>query len=210
MTTKTEKPSRALVRAAKAAGVELHCATKRKKGESLLDYRCRDWNIPKVTFQPVDNNVIVWRLPPLALSAGGIVIPEDQQSPHVKGVILAMGPRARDTLVSNGIEEGHIVVFGRFAGWEAHDNRPEMARHNMILMIKDKDIIGSDDLKADLEAGKLRIVQDTDGRHKLAKVKTDKLLTAKESRKEKLERLANGTSNPHEAAAARRAAEGLE
>ncbi|HYE97430.1 MAG TPA: co-chaperone GroES family protein [Planctomycetota bacterium] len=203
---KTEKPSKALVRAAKAAGVELHMPSKRKKGESLLDYRCRDWNIPKPTFQPIDNNVIVWRLPPLALSAGGIVIPESDQSPHVKGIVLAMGPRARDTLASNGIEEGHIVIFGRFAGWEAHDNRPEYARHNQVLMIKDKDIIGSDDLKAEMEAGRLRVVQDTDGRHKLAKVQSHKLLPAKESRKEKLERLANGTSNPHEAETAKRLA----
>jgi len=205
---KSDKPSKALVRAAKAAGVELHVPTKQKKGESLLDYRCRDWGIPKVTFQPIDNNVVVWRLPPLQLSAGGLVIPSDHQSPHVKGILLAMGPRARDTLASNGIEEGHIVIFGRFAGWEADDHTPESMRHNKILMIKDKDIIGSDDLARQMREGKLKIVQDTDGRHKLAKVSTpDKLLPAVTSRKEKLEALAERSSNPHEAAAARRAAE---
>lgn len=205
----TTKPSRALVRAAKVAGVELHVATKRKRGESLLDYRCRDWSIPQVTFAPIGDKCIVWRLPPLALSAGGIVIPEEHMSPHVKGILLAMGPLAMDELAP--IEVGHVVIFGRFAGWEHDDVTPEHMRHNRILEVRSKDINGSDDLKADLEAGRIRIVKDTDGRHKFARVVPRKELPPKPKavQREKLERLANGTTNPHEADAARRAAERL-
>lgn len=198
------KPSTALMKAAKTAGVELHRDERRKKGESLLEWRKRCWGIPNHTFQPIDNQVVIWRLPPLRLSAGGLIIPEDQQSPNVKGVILAMGPRAMDLLYSNGIELGHIVLFARFAGWEPHDNTPEYARHNQVLIVKSTDINGSDDLKALLDSGKMTYVKDEDGRFKLAKVKKRRELPS--LRKQKLLALANGTTNTHEADTARKIA----
>ena len=203
-----EKASKALIRAAKVAGVDLHVPTKRKKGEGLLEYRCRDWSIPQWTSQPIGDKCIVWRLPPLELSAGGIVIPEEHQSPHVKGILLAMGPAAMDELAP--IEVGHIVVFGRFAGWEHDDPTPEHRRHNRILEIRSKDINSSDDLRQMMAKGEIKIVKDADGRHKFARVlPQSKALPPKQSRREKLEALANGSNNHHEAAAAKRAAEAL-
>lgn len=172
---------------------------KRVASEALLRKRCREYGIDVPTFQPIDDNVVVWRLPPLKESAGGLIIPEEHNTPHVKGLLLKMGPRAMDVLRSNGIDEGHIVIFARFAGWETTDLTPEHRRHNTILMIKARDIIGSDDLKAEIESGQAKYIKGQDGRWCLER----KLLGGK---KEKLLALAAGTHSQAEAEAARRIA----
>jgi co-chaperonin GroES (HSP10) len=202
---KKTKPDKQLVKIAKDLGLKLNHDLPRRKDESMVDWRCRSWGIPKPTFQPIDDAVVVWRLPPLSLSAGGLVVPADNQSPHVKGILLAMGPRARDLLFGNGIELGHIVIFERFAGWEMHDNTPEYARHNQILFLNAKNIKGSDDLKAEMDAGRARYVQGEDGRHRLAVVETRKLLPA-QRRKEKILAVAASTASEHEADTARKIA----
>lgn len=199
------KPDPMLVKLAEKAGVDLHKSTRRQKGESLLAWRMRDWNVPPNVSQPIDDQVIVWRLPPLQQSAGGLLIPDDMKSPNVRGILLAMGPRAMDVLCSNGIEVGHIVVFARFAGWEPDDNTPEFARHSQILMLKAKDINSSDDLKAMIDRGEIMYVKGDDGRYRLAKVTRPRKLPS--ARKKKLLALAKGTNNPNEAATARKLAQ---
>ena len=171
------------------------------KAETLLQMRCREWGIEIPTFAPMDNNCVVWRLPPLKVTKGGVIIPEDQQSPHAKGLLLAMGPRAMDVLRSNGIDVGHVIIFARFAGWETSDQTKEYAKGQLVLMLKDRDIIGSDDLRVALESGKARYVLGEDGRHRLE----TKLL---DGRKEKLLALAASTHSPAERETAMRIANG--
>lgn len=201
---KLEEPDPILLATMKKLGIAPHRDVKRHPDESLVDWRCRSWGVPRATFQPVDNNVVVWRLPPLVLSAGGIVLPEDQQSPHVKGILLGMGPRAADVLRGNGIELGHIVIFGRFAGWEPADNTPEYGRHNKILIIKDRDVIGSDDLRAEIAAGTTEYVQGEDGKHRVKR----KLLGS--SKKSKVMAMAKQGATPAERETARKIAERME
>lgn len=172
------------------------------KKETLLEQRCREWQIDPPTFAPMDANCVVWRLPPLKETKGGIIIPEDQQSPHAKGLLLAAGPRAMDVLVSNGIAVGHIVIFARFAGWETTDQTAEYAKSQQILMLRERDIIGSDDLKKELDSGRARYVLGDDGRHRLER----KLISG---RKEKLLALAASTESQAEAKTARRIAAGM-
>lgn len=168
-----------------------------------LRIRCKEVGIDPPTYQPMDNNCVVWRLPPLEVSKGGIVMPQDAQSPHVKGILLAVGPRARDVLYSNGIEEGDIVIFARFAGWETQDRTSTKALDNEFLILKDRDIIGSDDLKVMLSQGKAKyILDEKTGRWCLQK----KLLNG---RKQKLLALAASTTSPQEAETARRIAAGM-
>lgn len=154
-----------------------------KKPETLLQQRMKQWGVEAVTFQPMDDNVVVWRLPPITETAGGLVIPLEHATPHVKGLLLRMGPRAMDILKSNGIDEGHYVLWARYAGWETNDDTPESRRHSRVLMIKARDIIGSDDLAADLKSGRAKYVKGDDGRWRLER----KLLNG---RKEKLLALA--------------------
>lgn len=167
-----------------------------------LKLRCQEVGIEPPTYQPMDNNVVVWRLPPLEMSRGGIVMPQDAQSPHSKGILLAVGPRARDVLYSNGIEEGDVVIFARFAGWETKDRTPTKELDTEYLILKDRDIIGSDDLRAELSSGRAKYVLDEKtGRWSLQR----KLLSG---RKQKLLALAASTTSAAEAETAlRRAAE---
>lgn len=165
-----------------------------------LEARCREVGVDPPTYAPLDNNVVCWRLPPLEISAGGIVIPSEHASPHVKGIVMAVGPRARDVLFSNGIELGDVVIWARFSGWEMKDKQVGKELNDEYVVLKDRDILGSDDLAAELASGKAAYKQDpTTGRYCLVR----KLIGG---RKQKLLALAAGTDNPHEAAAARRAA----
>jgi len=165
-----------------------------------LRLRCKEVGVEPPTFQPMDNNCVVWRLPPLTVSKGGLIVPEDSQSPHVKGILMAMGPRARDVLYSNGIQEGDVVIFARFAGWESTDKTASKELKSEFLILKDRDIIGSDDLRVELSKGNAKYVLDEKtGRWCLSK----KLLNG---RKQKLLALAASTNSPAEAETARRIA----
>ena len=190
-------------KALKLSTIESIYSTKPFYATEKLRVRCKEVGIEPPTYQPMDNNCVVWRLPPLELSKGGIVMPQDSQSPHIKGILLAVGPRARDVLYSNGIEEGDIVIFARFGGWEAQDRTNAKLLDTEYLILKDRDIIGSDDLKVALATGKAKYVLDEKtGRWCLQR----KLLGG---RKQKLLALAASTSSPQEAETARRIAAGM-
>lgn len=180
---------------------------KRKPGKytgqfPLLVKRAKEFGFDIPTGQPMDDNVTVWRLPPIELSEGGLFLPQREQSPNIKGVLIAAGPRAMDTLVSNGCTLGHIVVFARFAGWETKDSTQDRTLGNEILRLKLRDILESEDLRDALESGATRYIKGEDGRHRL-EVKqlggrTEKLLAlaadpgATPAERETAKRLAQG------------------
>lgn len=187
-------------KALKLSAMESLYKTKPFYATEKLRLRCKEVGIEPPTYQPMDNNCIVWRFPPLTISKGGIVMPEDAQSPHSKGLLLAVGPRSRDVLYSNGIEEGDVVIFARFSGWETKDRTPTQELDTEYLIIKDRDIIGSDDLRVELSTGKAKyVLDDKTGRWCLQR----KLLSG---RKQKLLALAASTTSAHEAETARRIA----
>lgn len=167
-----------------------------------LKLRCKEIGVDPPTYQPMDNNCVVCRLPDIELSRGGLVIPAAHRDAHVKGVLMAVGPRARDVLFSNGIQLGDIVIWARFAGWEMKDRTATEERPHEFIILKDRDILGSDDLRVELATGKAKYVLDEKtGRHNLVR----NLLSG---RKQKLLALAASTTSPHEAETARRIAEG--
>jgi co-chaperonin GroES (HSP10) len=167
-----------------------------------LEARCKEIGVDPPTFAPMDNNVVCWRLPPLEMSRGGIVIPSEHASPHIKGILMAVGPRARDVLFSNGIELGDIVIWARFSGWELKDKTVSAERADEFCVLKDRDILGSDDLAADLANGRAAYqLDDKTGRYCL----TRKMLGSRKV--QKLRALAASTTNPHEAETARRLAD---
>lgn len=120
------------------------------------------------TFQPRGSDVVVWRLPPIKTTLGGIHIVEDFESPHVKGILIAWGPKAMDSLWSEGYDLGQTVIFKRFAGWETNDQTPETHRACKILMLNASDISGSDEIRHMLESGKATYIRGEDGRHHLS------------------------------------------
>jgi co-chaperonin GroES (HSP10) len=137
----------------------------------LLVKRQQEYGFEVPSFQPRGSAVVVWRLPPIERPMGTIYVVDEAgqaQSPHVKGVLIAWGPKAMDSLSSEGFDLGQIVIFKRFAGWETNDQTPEVARACRILMLEASDIIGSDDLREQLESGKASYIKDESGRHNLA------------------------------------------
>lgn len=187
----------------KPSGIESLYAVKRFYPTELLRERCEELGVEPPTYAMMDNNVCVWRLPSIEVSAGGIAIPQDSQNPHVKGVIMSMGPRARDVLYSNGIEEGHVVVFARFAGWEFSDKTASKNLRQEYVIIKDRDIIGSDDLRVMLSQGKVKYELDSSTNRWCLSRK------ALNGKKEKILALAASTASPAEAETARQIAAGM-
>lgn len=166
-----------------------------------LRVRCQEVGIVPPLGQPIDNNVVCWRLPDIELSPGGIVMPEEHRSPHHKGILVAVGPRARDVLFSNGVEVGDIVTWARFAGAEHSDKTHNRELRTQFITLKDRDILSSDDLAHALATGRAQYVLDEKtGRHNLVR----KMLGSR--KKQKLLALAASTASPAEAETARRIA----
>lgn len=132
----------------------------------LLKKEAEYWGISIPEHQPIGNGVVVYRLPPLTETPGGLLIPDDHQSPHVKGILLAASAKALDYLESNGVTLGHTVIFKRFAGTEINDHEPEALKGCRILLLEASDIIGSDNLRKDLESGRASYTK-VDGKHNL-------------------------------------------
>lgn len=169
-----------------------------------LRLRCQEVGIIPPLGQPIDNNVVCWRLPDIEFSPGGIAIPQEHRSPHHKGLLVAVGPRARDVLFSNGVEVGDVVVWARFAGAEHSDKTHRADLGTQYITLKDRDILASDDLADELASGRAKYVLDPKtGRHNLER----RMLGS--GKKQKLLALAASTASPAEAESARRIAAGL-
>lgn len=73
-----------------------------------------------------------------------------------RGILLAAGLEALDSLRSNGIDLGHIVTFIKNAPW--HMRIDNVMGHDMhALIMRAGDITGSEDLATALQSGECRI-----------------------------------------------------
>lgn len=188
------------------------------KNETLLEQRCREFGIRPPETHPLSTDIIVWRLPPVTghrVQGTNIVlsVPEEAESPNIRGLLLAAGYKALDDLEKEGIRVGHIVVFKRFAGWEHEENlkpgerTPEYKRAGQIIHIHMGDILTSDDLYHDVKEGRTKFVKDTKTGTRYVEQKPTQL-ELKEfkeaNRRKKIAALAASTHSPHEAATANR------
>jgi co-chaperonin GroES (HSP10) len=170
--------------------------------ETLLVKRCREAGIDIPTYQPIGNLCLVWRFPPITMSKGGIILPDE--SPTSRGILVAAGPTALDYLESHGISLGHVVVFARFAGEEANDQGRDVELKQRFITLNSRDIQGSEDLRRGLEKGTYRYKIE-DGKRKLERPKA---LAPVEDKKAKVLRLASdpGATDAERAAATKIAA----
>lgn len=131
----------------------------------LLVERDREYGFGPPSGAPWDDNVTVWRLPPINNVGGGLLyLPENLDSPNVVGVLVAWGMKAQEQLQSQGISLGHYVVWERFAGWEADDATPEIKRCSRFLKLRARQILESQDVQAKLLTGEISYVTGDDGR----------------------------------------------
>jgi len=90
-------------------------------------------------FRPLHDRVVVRRLDSEEKTKGGIIIPDTAKEKPSEGVIVSVGPGARD---ENGkinaldVKAGDRVLFGKWSGTEVKLNGED------LLIMKETDIMG--------------------------------------------------------------------
>lgn len=138
----------------------------------LLDERRLRYGMCDKVFelQAAYDRVLLWQIEP-SFSDGekygdtSIYMPDSakrrvrEEAP--RGVIVSAGLRALDSLRSNGMDVGHIVSFVRLSPWRLPmDMIAGVPQYVMIL--RDSDIVGSEDTAAALRSGELAVGAEPD------------------------------------------------
>ncbi len=90
-------------------------------------------------FRPLHDRVVVRRLDGEEKTKGGIIIPDTAKEKPSEGVIVSVGPGARD---ENGkinaldVKAGDRVLFGKWSGTEVKLDGKD------LLIMKESDIMG--------------------------------------------------------------------
>ena len=91
-------------------------------------------------FKPLNNYVLLERLPEENKTAGGIIIPDTAKEKPVRGRVIAVG----DGEIQNGNRISMTVAIGdivMFAKWASSLNEVKIDGNDFIL-IKETDILG--------------------------------------------------------------------
>jgi Co-chaperonin GroES (HSP10) len=92
-----------------------------------------------MSFRPLHDRVVVRRVDSEEKTAGGIIIPDTAKEKPSEGVIVSVGPGARDEsgkIVPLDVKEGDRVLFGKWSGTEVKLNGQD------LLIMKESDIMG--------------------------------------------------------------------
>ena len=92
-----------------------------------------------MAFRPLHDRVVVRRVDSEEKTAGGIIIPDSAKEKPSEGVIVSVGPGARDEsgkIVALDVKEGDRILFGKWSGTEVKLNGQD------LLIMKESDIMG--------------------------------------------------------------------
>ena len=92
-----------------------------------------------MSFRPLHDRVVVRRLDSEEKTKGGIIIPDTAKEKPSEGVIVAVGPGARDEdgkYIAPDVKAGDRVLFGKWSGTEIKLNGED------LLIMKESDIMG--------------------------------------------------------------------
>ena len=92
-----------------------------------------------MSFRPLHDRVVVRRVDSEEKSAGGIIIPDTAKEKPSEGVIVSVGPGARDDagkVTPLDVKSGDRVLFGKWSGTEVKVNGED------LLIMKESDIMG--------------------------------------------------------------------
>ena len=92
-----------------------------------------------MAFRPLHDRVVVRRVDSEEKSAGGIIIPDTAKEKPSEGVIVSVGPGARDDagkVTPLDVKSGDRVLFGKWSGTEVKVNGED------LLIMKESDIMG--------------------------------------------------------------------
>ena len=92
-----------------------------------------------MSFRPLHDRVVVRRLDGEEKTKGGIIIPDTAKEKPSEGMIVAVGPGARDDsgkIVAPDVKAGDRVLFGKWSGTEVKVDGED------LLIMKESDIMG--------------------------------------------------------------------
>ncbi len=92
-----------------------------------------------MSFRPLHDRVVIQRLEEEDKSKGGIIIPDTAKEKPSQGMVVSVGPGARDEsgkIVKPDVKEGDRVLFGKWSGTEVKLNGQD------LLIMKESDIMG--------------------------------------------------------------------
>ena len=91
------------------------------------------------TIRPLHDRVVVKRIDAEEKTKGGIIIPDTAKEKPSEGVIVAVGPGARDDsgkIIAPDVKAGDRILFGKWSGTEVKLDGEE------LLIMKESDIMG--------------------------------------------------------------------
>ena len=91
-----------------------------------------------MNLKPLSDRVVVRRVDSEAVTAGGIVIPDNAAEKADQGTVLAVGPGKRNSngdIVALDVQAGDRVLFGKFSG------QTVKVDGNELLILKEEDIL---------------------------------------------------------------------
>ena len=92
-----------------------------------------------MAFRPLGDRVLVKRVEEEQKTKGGIIIPDTAKEKPSEGVIVAVGPGARDEdgkYIAPDVKAGDRVLFGKWSGTEVKVDGED------LLIMKESDIMG--------------------------------------------------------------------
>ena len=92
-----------------------------------------------MNFRPLHDRVVVRRLDSEEKIKGGIVIPDTAKEKPSEGVVVAVGPGARDEsgkIIAPDVKTGDRILFGKWSGTEVKLDGED------LLIMKESDIMG--------------------------------------------------------------------
>lgn len=92
-----------------------------------------------MSFRPLHDRVVVRRLDGEEKTKGGIIIPDTAKEKPSEGVIVSVGPGARDDsgkVTALDVKAGDRVLFGKWSGTEVKIDGDD------LLIMKESDIMG--------------------------------------------------------------------
>ena len=93
----------------------------------------------KTKFRPLHDRVVVKRIDAEEKTKGGIIIPDNAKEKPSEGLVIAVGPGARDDhgqIVVPDVKAGDRILFGKWSGTEVKLDDQE------LLIMKESDIMG--------------------------------------------------------------------
>jgi chaperonin GroES len=92
-----------------------------------------------MSFRPLHDRVVVERVDSDEKTAGGIIIPDTAQEKPSEGMVVSVGPGARDDdgeLIPPDVKAGDRILFGKWSGTEVKIDGKD------LLIMKESDIMG--------------------------------------------------------------------